>query len=184
MKKKEKIFLVSVVANVVLLIMVVNLKFAAVNNQKKADYFSEVCDYKQDHLMEVVCDYQKLSEKISSLNADVAFYKSRLYNAEEKLEAYEALFANNLSLDMNVDDDEDEDEDEDEDDDIFPALSVTPIVSEKPVDKATAMPSITPCPTKKLTPTPTLSPVPSTSMSSTTTKKKTERPCPTYYGIR
>ncbi len=182
MKKKEMLFMISVVANIVLVIMVVNLKFAAVNNQAKADYFSEVCDYKQDHLMEVVCDYQKLSEKISSLNADVAFYKSRLYNAEEKLEAYEALFAN-LSLDMNVDDDEYEDEDEDEDDDIFPSLNVTPIVSEKPVDKATAMPSITPCPTKRITPTPTLAPPASTSTSATT-KKKTERPSPTYYGIR
>lgn len=181
MRKKEKLFMLSVVANIVLVIMVVNLKFAAVNNQAKADYFSEVCDYKQDHLMEVVCDYQKLSEKISSLNADVAFYKSRLYNAEEKLEAYEALFANNLSLDMNVDDDEDDDDD-DEDDDIFPALNVTPIVSEKPVDKATAMPSITPCPTKRITPTPTLASPASTSTSATT--KKTERPCPTYYGAR
>lgn len=174
MKKKEMLFMISVVANIVLVIMVVNLKFAAVNNQAKADYFSEVCDYKQDHLMEVVVDYQKMSERISSLNADVILYKSQLRSAENKIETYETLFANYFSF---VEDDEDG----------LPTPSVTPGIKEKELDKAVAKPSVTPCPTKKVTPTPTLAPVPqvpASTLSMEATTKKTERPCPTYYGIR
>ena len=174
--KKDVILKVSVVVNVILIVMVLNLKIAAVNNKAIADYFSQVCDYKQDHLMEVVVDYQKMSERISSLNADVIFYKSQLRSAENKIETYETLFANYFSYNV-----------EEDDEDGLLAPSVTPSIKEKELDKGVAKPSVTPCPTKKVTPTPTLAPVPqvpASTLSMEDTTQKTERLCPTFYGVR